>query len=484
MPKLHLKNFLVPPTTELSPFLLAENQLSIVNGVNLTHKKGVIYKALGYNQVGDTIEASKTITGLHHFRQSPTVNKVLATANNSTGANLQLKYNNAGTWTNINISTSWDAYEDCLVEMEDFIGYCFFVGYDSTDNVFLPVGSLTGTTFSTSTNVTSMPQAKYIKRYRDRLYIANCYYSAAAYPYRVYFSSVPSAGAITWTPASDFLDVDYSEQITGLGENWDRMMIFTEYSAYMYDQSSFKKVWDTGCANHRTIKNSGAYMIWADKDNVWASTGGRPEAIGNDILYLIKNSTPSNWRAEVIDREYHLYLGDTSDKNFDYTNCKAVLNLQTGMWRWKELTDNVKAMARYNDGNDDFLYMGMADGEVMIESKYIDSTIYYADDDNTISAHFRTKAFDFGDPSIIKRIQKITCYSEYGNGLMVRARVYNKNNEAVMPFQDIGIINSVVQEFKNINLAGNFIEFEFKEISKNQAFRFYGMTIEYEADGE
>ena len=123
--------------------------------------------------------------------------------------------------------------------MESFLEYCFFVGYDSTDSVFLPVGSLTGVTFSTTTNVTNMPQAKYIKRYRNRLYVANCKISAALYPYRVYFASVAlGGGSLTWTVATDFIEVDYSEQITGIGENWDRLVIFTEYSAYLYDQSS------------------------------------------------------------------------------------------------------------------------------------------------------------------------------------------------------------------------------------------------------
>ena len=179
---------------------------------------------------------------MHHFRQSSSVEKILATVNNAAGTNLVLAYNNAGTWTDIALANAWDAYEDCDVEMEDFINYCFFVGYDDTDSVFLPVGSLTGTTFSTSTNVTNMPKAKYIKRYRDRLYIGNCDISGTAYPYRVYFSSVPSAGSISWTVASDFIDVDYSEAITGLGENWDRLMIFTEFSAYVYNQSEKKKV--------------------------------------------------------------------------------------------------------------------------------------------------------------------------------------------------------------------------------------------------
>jgi hypothetical protein len=65
---------------------------------------------------------------------------------------------------------------------------------------------------------------------------------------------------------------------------------------------------DIGCINGRTIANLGSYLIWANKDNVWASTGGRPTPIANDIKELLLNSTPSNWRAATVGREYYLYL--------------------------------------------------------------------------------------------------------------------------------------------------------------------------------
>jgi hypothetical protein len=83
MKEIHLNNFLTPPSTELSPFLMADNQLAICNGVNLGWKKGSIIKDLGYSKVGDTLVAAKPITGLHNFRQSSSVQKILATVNNA-----------------------------------------------------------------------------------------------------------------------------------------------------------------------------------------------------------------------------------------------------------------------------------------------------------------------------------------------------------------------------------------------------------------
>ena len=473
---IHLKSFLTPPSTELSPFLLANDQLTIANGVNLGWKKGKIIKDLGYSKVGTTLQASKSITGLHNFRQSSSVQKILATVNNAAGTNLTLQYNNAGTWTAINVSTTYDTFEDCETYMEDFIGYCFIVGYDATDNVFLPVGSLTGTTFSTSTNVGSMAQGKFIKRYRDRLYVANSYYSGTAYPYRVFFSSVPTAGAITWTPASDFIDVDFGEAITGLVSNWDKLAVFTEFSTYLYDQTSIVKMCDTGCVNGRTIATLGANLIWADKQNVWASTGGRPTPIAIDIQELLRNSSPSAWRAAVVGQEYHLYLGTTAANGIAYTNCMATFDSILGYWRWRELYDGVTELARYTSNNEDFLYMGVNDGMVHVKSKYTDASPVYADDGHPIIAHFRTKAFDFGNPSIKKTIAKIIAYCDDAQGLTLRYRIYDSNSEVTEAFKTIGQLSQVINIFDK-ELSGHMIEIEGKEFSSNQPFKFYGISL-------
>lgn len=473
MNEIHLNNFLTPPSTELSPFLMADNQLSVCNGVNLGWKKGSIIKELGYSKVGSTLEANKPITGLHNFRQSASVQKILATVNNSAGTNLTLQYNNAGTWTAIDVGSSYDAFEDAIVYMENFIGYCFIVGYDLTDNVYLPVASLTETTFSTTTNVTSMPTSKFVKRYRDRLYCAK--------DYRVCFSSVPSAGAITWTPGTDFFDVDYSENITGLGTNWDKLVIFTEFSAYTYDQVNKTHLCDIGCVNGKTIASLGSYLIWANKDNVWASTGGRPTPIANDIKELLLNSTPSTWRAEVVGREYYLYLGATDANGLSYTNCLAIFDSELGYWRWRELKDSVTALARFTSGGEDFLYIGVADGMVHVKSKYTDTSPVYTDDGNAILSHFRTKAFDFGDPAVLKTINKIVSYCKDGNNLTLRFRIWDRNNEVVMPWTDIGQLDSVIKYYDK-SLTANFIQIEGKEYSKNPPFEFYGLTLQLGKD--
>lgn len=481
MARIEYLQFLKGANTQISPFLMDDDMLEVQDNVVTSHKLGAILKRPGYSQVGGVLDA-KPITGLHNFRQSSSIQKILATCNNSAGTNLTLQYNNAGTWTDIALGGVWDGYEDSVVEMEDFLGYCFFVGYDSTDGVWLPIRSLTGTTLGT-TNLTGAPTgAKYIKRYRDRLYVANLY-DGGNLPYRVGFSDVPSAGAIGWTEYqadTGFIDVDYSEAITGLGTNWDRLMIFTEYSAYMYDQSTKKQVWDVGCSNHRTIKNSGVYMIWANQDGVWVSTGGRPQNIAGEVIDFIKFGTPGDFFAEVIDEEYHLYVGNVTVNGISYSNCSLIYNIPTGTWRWHEYHDGIEIFARYNDSGDDRLYMGTTDGEVMNLGKYTDTTLVSSDDGQNIQAFFRTKPFNFGVSEKYKRLIEMTTFSERAQGLQLKSRIINRNSGDLIKPKSLGQLNKYISSFTPKVEQGELLQIEGVEVGTNPYFSLFGFVMNIE----
>ncbi len=483
MPKINLDNFLEPPSTEISPFLAKTNQLVVCNGVNPHYKLGTITKDTGYYLIGSALESGKNITGLYHFRQNASTSKILATCNDSGDSDMQLFYSTGSSWTEItDAETAWSGLADAEVDMEGFIGYCFFVGYDPT-NGFLPVASLTDTTFSTSDNVTDMPQAKFITRYRSRLYVANCKYSGTEYPYRVYYSDIPSGGSLSWSPSTNFFDVDFSEEITGLTANWGKLIAFTEYSAYSFDQYSRLKMWDIGCSNHNSIGIYGTYVVWANKDNIWMSDSGFPTPIGNPIWELFKRSDSSQWRATVIDDEYHLYLGATKANGIDYNNCVVSYSFNTQMWRWRELGDAITKTAKVRLDGDDYLFLGTSQGEVMLKTKYTDTTPIYNDNGAPIYAHFRTPIYDFDDPSTTVKINRLVAYMHDAQGVSLRYRLVDKNQEQLMPFQEIGELRQVVNDFQDLSLEGYFIQFEIKEYSDNYPFSFYGLLCEYKNTG-
>jgi len=466
---------------------MPEGSATVLNGCDPTWKLGALVKDLGYSRVSTQIESGKPIRGLYNFRQNAATQKMLATVDDSTSDDTQLFYKTAaGAWTEIGgAETAWANKATMDVEMEAFIEYCFFVGYSDTDG-FLPPASLTGTTFSTATNVTSMPGAKYIRRYRDRLYIANCDIAATAYPYRVYFSSVPTAGAITWTVASDFIDVDYSEHVTGLGENWDKLVIFTEYSAYMYNQQEFKKVWDVGCTNNRTIKNQGAYMIWCNRDGVWLSTGGGyPQNISGNVIDFFRNGTPVDFFATLVDEEYIIYVGTVTVNGVTYSNTELIFDIPTQTWRWRENTDNMTILASYNDSGKLRRYMGDDDGNVWDKSKYTDNSLVYTDTTVSgtgvpIAVNFELAPIWAGDANVVKQIKEITAYAERAGGLKLKYRVVDRNSRALTDYMPLGELTKYVNNF-DVNVKGGaLIQIAGSEYGSNPYWSFFGYALDAE----
>lgn len=477
MTPIHFLDFVEGAYTDAPIINIPPNALYVQDNCVTSYKLGAILKRPGYENIGDALQANKSITGLHNFRQTATIQKMLATVNNSGDTALQLFYSTGGAWTEItDAETAWTGYEDAKVEMEDFLGYCFMVGYDTTDGVWLPPRTLTNTTLGT-TNITSMPNARYIIRYRDRLYVGNTNTGGTNYPYRVYFSSVPSAGSITWTTATDFLDVDYSEGITGMSTNWDRLVAFTEYSMYFYNQAEWKKMYATGCASHRTIKNYNAYMIWASMDNIWISSGGQPQAIGGRIIDFIRYANMTSSFAEIVDGEYHLYLGSVTVNGVSYSNLTLIYNIPTGTWRWHEYYDTMTVFARYYSSGKDFLWMGASDGDVHRLGKYTDATLLKTDDGQPINSWFQTGALPLGDPSVMKELGKIITYADRAQGLRLKSRVVDRNNLAVTPFRPLITLSKFIDQEQINPDKGYFIQIEGVENGSEEYWSLFGFTI-------
>lgn len=487
----HYLNYVEGVQTDISPFLVPENALSLQLNCTTSYRLGTIMKRLGYERVQGVLESGNSITGLFHFRQTATTVETLATVNDATDDDTQLFYRTTGAWAPIaGAETAWANVANAAVEMEAFIGYCFFVGYNATDG-FLPVASLTNTTtFSTATNVTSMPQAKFIKRYRDRLYVFNCRTGGTNYPFRFYYSSVPSAGAITWTVASDFLDVDYSEEGMGMGENWDRLVLFTEYSAYFYNQVEFKKVWDVGCSAHRTIKNAGAQMLWANRDGVWRSTGGRPENIAGRVIDFIRFGTPTNFFAEIVDEEYYLHVGDVTVNGISYTNTVLVWSIPTETWRVHSYANTFTIFGKVFSSGHDFLYIGLSNGTVHVHSKYTDATPIYSDGQvgatlgTAIASWFQTGALTLGNPAQRKKIEKIIAYSDRAQSLRLKASVIDDNTMAKREFHKLGELRKYINEFPCTPDKGHLLQIEGTENSTNPYWSLFGFTIYVDPEGQ
>jgi hypothetical protein len=571
---LTITNFLTPPSTEVSKFLAADNQLVVCNGVNPAYKLGELRKDLGYYVEAQVLSGSYgvKVTGLHDFRQSSSIQKELALATSTDGFSCYLFYRDTGTlfnqlsteFTYDTINPSSNGYK---LSAESFLGYAWLVGYDVTANKFLPLGTVTGTTFSAGTPVSGMPRAKFIRRYRDRLYVANAYWndyyfrdncettigstdltvgtgttgtgsdetyvglaisgtgipagttvadivsqthitmsnqatatntgltitfganSPQYFPYRIFYSSVPTSGMVTWSKFVDFLDVDFSEEITGLGVGFDTLVAFTAYNAYTYDQTAWKQQNWPGCSSHFSIQSAENYLIYANNDGIWVTTGGRPTCVSTGVTQLIRNSDPEKWSSAIVNRTYSLYLGNTSANGIDYQNLVLNYDMSNGMFWWRELRgyDNASlVLCSVKRSGEDYLVFSDSSnpatlGNFYRKSSYGDpssgaTAIRHADSGSPIYSQFRTKAFDMGDPTVKKAIASLTFYSETGSGLKMYFRTMDDNQKELTDWAELGSLDRIIKRFEK-SLTGYFIEFKGESYDTSPYFRFQGLSV-------
>jgi hypothetical protein len=480
----NIKSVVKGSNTDVSPLIHPLEQPKMMLGCSNTWKIGATTKDTGYELVANQPEANKPIRSLYHFRQVPGTEKMLATVDNAASNKTQLFYraNGAGNWTAVAAAESAWNLAGQAVEMESFIGYCFFVGYGASG--FLPVGSLTGTTFSTATNVTDMPKAKYIVRYDGQLFVANCHYGGTYYPFRIVKSSYPSAGAITWTPATDFLDVDYSDEITGLTTAWKKLIAFTEYKMWVYDGSTWNDPYEYGCSAHRTIKKHGAYLIWCNTDGVWVSTGGQPQNISGEIYSFFKAANPRNLFAEIVDEQYVLYLGNVTVDGVSYANLVASFDIGKSIWYFRELYDTMTAFGKYNDAGKMRLYMGTSLGYICNKGKYTDSTVLTSDRGNDINSSIELAPFHLDTIDKFKKLNAIVAYSDRPGGLHLKAKVLDNAARVLSPYMPIGELTKYINSFDVDIDSGVMIQVMLTENGKNPYWSFLGLGLDVVLDGK
>lgn len=488
MAKKFYSNFILGANSSVSPFLMKDESLMKLQGFNVGYRLGSLTKDPGYFRIGDK-PSSEIITGIYDFQEDPSTQKAFRTE--SAGANLDLRYNNGGAWTSISgATTAWSGKADAATSFETFLGYMFVVGYDSA-NGYIPTRSLAGTTLGT-TNLTNAPDAKFIVRYRDRLYMLNVSYGGTDYPFRVRVSPPVSAGALgDWDYTDNFFDLDYGLEITGVGVNWDAMVIFTKNSAYYYNQNQLKLLWRRGCASHSTIKNSGEFMVWVDRDGVWLSKSlSTPQNISGAVKDFILAANPNAMFGEVVNEIYHLYVGDVSVNGTSYSNLMLYFDFSTTTWAWRELEDDMSCMGSYDDSGSLRLYMGDKNGQTWDKSKYYDATVVWSDgkigsaEGADITGIIETKPDPIDDPAIRKKLKSITTYSDRPGEMMVLARAYNNNVDAIMEYKPIGKATKIIHAFEGLDMEFNMLQMLVTETSILEYVSLWGIEIEYDIVGE
>ena len=378
--------------SKMSPLIIQDTECEQILNYNLD-TVGALTKRRGYNTplTHTNLASGKEIRGLFYYTNTATSAETtsVVVANNSADTQSVIFYLSTLTWTNSKTNdTAFGSFGNLeKARFAVFLDYLFRVNGDDVVATSINVnGAAWGTT-----NAPGTIEPAFIAIFQDRVYVAN---DRASTPdgSRVFFSSLPSAGAITWNTATDFFDVnpDDGDEITGLENNGNRLLIFKKKAMYRwtFGQTEPDRIIGVGTQSQECIKTNFDLGItfFANAKGVYASeAGGRPKFISRKIQKWFDNlasTDPTYFAGEVDEDHYYLYISDeiTIDDR-TYTNVMVVYTISLDAWVIYTLGVPVRIMAhlvrgdideihfgsnnsrtyRFNNGNNDEILVGSTD---------------------------------------------------------------------------------------------------------------------------
>lgn len=348
-------------------YLMKQNQVLRAQNV-ISPTIGSFTKRLGYTQIGGQMTAAKDILMNVEFQYGTTpTRKHIVVCNAASESEVYL--NSSGTWT----QQAQNLTAGAKARGTDFVDYLFLCNYSDATR------SYSGSAWSTSTNVTSAPKAKYIESYKNRLYLGYCNVSSTAYPSRIYYSSLPASdGTISWDTTNDYFYVETQDgdHITALAKNKTHLLVFKENSMFRYDgtyaATNLKPVsWNLGAVSQESVVLDENIVFFYSRKGVAMSSGGEPKIISRPIQPIIDRVNQANLGdicGGIHGDHLLMYVGTlTSALPGDSAALTKVMldyNINQNLWTYHIIPDEPQAFATYTSTGAKLLSFGDANGEM------------------------------------------------------------------------------------------------------------------------
>lgn len=476
----------------VSPFLVGPNEMKSVINYDL-NQIGALEKVTGYAQHGDDIQSDTVGLSPLYYGSGQQVQIAAA----DTGAAVDTyKYDSS--------DGSWDAQSLTLgtgfkCEFAQFLDGLFMVNFND-DTYFY-----NGSTWSTSTNTTNAPKARYVLRYLDRLYLAYVDISGTTHNSRVVMSELPDDSYnISWDTSDDGLYFDVAPKngdfITGLGNNFSRLLVFKEETLWRYDTNSlFQFPGAPGTNNNRTIVNVLDSTVYFHSSGVFGVQGNQVINYSRKVQHIIDGVSSTN-----LDKlcaygkgdYYYIYLGDINNsiENIIINKCLGILDVARMRWTFESIAHEPTIFAPYRDDRSDVTYDDSAIAYNQDDKSY-DSTItasdfifFGADDGNiyqinagnktfdgtTIKASFETHNYYFAGIHARGQLQACKVYVKDGRRLKL---FYSIDDGSWRPIERYEQGNHEIYFQFDSNAIGNRIKFKGTDSSTGEKSRVRGFDI-------
>lgn len=280
-----------------------------------------------------------------------------------------------------------------------------------------------------------------------------------------------ATNSIYWV-GSNFFDVlsDNSDEITGLGENSDRDLIFKLLSLFRYDGVSLRKLKDAvGTSSHRSITNhKGTTYYFHGSDpkisGIYMTDGITSTKISKPIDPYIQGMSTSNYTEVVAwkeGEEVRFFLGDISNptEGISITNAVATLDTTSQGWDVGPISDIVKVATNFRTGNRLDWYVGTSDSQVLKMASG------YNFNGSPIPFAAETKIFYPSGSEVQNEYPYIQVISKNAKGVKVKYKLWDHPKNVDDQWLGLGEITNDLTEFtvplNHLTSAG--IQFRFEE---------------------
>jgi hypothetical protein len=427
----------------------------------ITEKIGVFQKSFDYSLKGTrTGNQSSIIGGFDFYRNDGTHKHVIATDGSAT-AEIYI------------YTTDWADQEQDLTK-----NYKVRFAYSPTIDTLFAVNyadatrSYNGTAWSTSTNVTDAPKAKFAIGWGDRIYLLNCAIGATAYPSRAYRTSAIETAA-TWS-ADEY--ITFEDTITGVGTNGDNLFVGCQNSTYIFTLGESKyKASDIGCVSHEGIVSYGGYTFYPARGGYYAYDGKDTFKVSlaiQDYWRQIPEANYDDIQAVVYNEHIYIYIGDITapwDSSETLQNVIFDYNILQNNWNRGSLANDCTNIHKFVTSSGEKVFFGDDDGYIyqMFDDSGQQNTYDY-------SSSFETNWIYGSGSGVMDDYYEIHASGKYLSSLKVSYKTTEMGN-----WKDIGELNGD-QDVLRFKERAYKIKFRLAEHSGKNLYEIYKLDIGYE----
>lgn len=439
-------------------------QLNMDTDIIGTPKRRNGYSQLGTLQVSG---ASVSLLGLFQHVSTTSANSELVSfANNSGGTTAEAYYlNGSNVWTNKALGFTINT----KIRTVTFLDYLFAVnGTDAPKSWTGATGASWGTT-----NLTSAPTGALIETYRQQIYIGS------ESTDQVNFSSIPSAGAVTWSASDNFiLNPNDGTHLSALKRYGTELILHKTGKAgsFMYRYNAHSTDPDPiigyGAASQEAVANTAGVHWFYDAyhHNAYGYSGGYPQLISKPVRSWFK-AVPTSSQSAVCtsydDDHVEWFLGNVTVSNIPFTNVSARYTISTQSWCVRSYANAFKIFSSYDDGTTQYMLGGTSTGYV--------AKMETGNDDmgTTVQFQLETAWLTIGaNPAVLFKLSSFAAFVDNAASLTVQYKT-----DLDQTWRPIGNCRQFVNSWSGINAEFHRIKFRFVGISDADPTVFEGFSI-------